>query len=79
MNGVSILFLPSFKFVTLTCPLSRDNVKHLTDCVSNAHYKGFVTHHGAKQYYDDAKRSCKVRVVRNPGDNELYSPLDRAI
>jgi hypothetical protein len=63
----------------LTCHISRDNVRHLTDRVSDARYKGFATHHDAEQYYISAKKSCKVRIVRNPGDSELYGPLDRAI
>ena len=77
MNGTPILFISAL--VTLTYHLFRDNIKHLTDCVSNAHYKRFVTHHDAEQYYIDAKKSCKVQVVRNPGDNKLYGPLDHAI
>lgn len=65
--------------VMLTSHLSRDNIKPLTDRVSDACYKGFATHHKAGQYYIDAKKLCKVRIVRNPGDSELYSPLDQAI
>ena len=76
MNGTPILFISAL--VTLTYYLSRDNVKHLTDCVSDARYKGFATHHDAEQYYIDAKKLCKVWVVRNLGDNELYGPLDHA-
>ena len=63
----------------LTCHLSRDNVKHLIDRVSNARYKGFATHRDAEEYYINAKTLRKVRVVRNPGDSELYGPLANAI
>jgi hypothetical protein len=41
-----------FAFIMLTCHLStRDNVKHFTDRVSNARYKGFATHREAEEYY----------------------------
>ena len=63
----------------LTCYLSRDNIKQLTKHVSDACYKGFTTHHNAKQYYISAKKLCKVWIVRNLGDDKLYGPLDHAI
>ena len=68
-----------FAFIMLTCHLSRDNVKHLIDRVSNARYKGFATHRDAEENYINAKTLRKVRVVRNPGDSELYGPLANAI
>jgi hypothetical protein len=66
-------------FGTLICCLSRDNVRHLTDHVPNARYKGFTTHRDAEQYYTNAKKSRKIQIIRNPGDGELYGPLDHAI
>jgi len=63
----------------LTCHLSRDDVNHLTDRVSDARYKGFATHRDAEQYYINAKKLGKVQIVRNLGDSELYGLLNHAI
>jgi hypothetical protein len=58
---------------------SRDNVEPLIRHVSNARYKGFSTHEKAKEYYLDAKQTNKVKIVRNPGDEKKYGPMDYAV
>lgn len=58
---------------------SRENVEPLIHHVSNARFKGFSTYEMAKEFYLDAKRSNKVRIVRDPGDDTKYGPIENAI
>ena len=51
----------------------------LVSNVSGARYKGLATFEVAKEYYLGAKRLGKVRIVRNPGDDQVFSPEDQAI
>jgi hypothetical protein len=76
------VFLP-FIFFSFPCLLtskpSRENVEPLIRHVSNARYKGFSTHQTAFDFYIDAKEKNKVRIVRNPGDDEKYGPIENSI
>ncbi|EDR04140.1 uncharacterized protein LACBIDRAFT_330707 [Laccaria bicolor S238N-H82] len=49
-----------------------DNVLPLVKHVPDAHYQGFSTHKVAQEYYLGAKALNKVRIVRNPSDDEIY-------
>ena len=74
----SFLLFRSLSRFAHTFP-SRENVEPLICHVSNARYKGFSTHKQAKEFYFGAKQMNKVRIVRNPGDDEKYGPMDDAV
>lgn len=57
----------------------RDNVLPLVSNVSGARYRGFATLETAKDYYLNAKRMGKVRIVRDPGDDQVFGPESEAI
>lgn len=59
--------------------LSRDYVSHLVLGVSGARYKGFPTLEKANQAYRHAKNNDKIRIVRDPDDDDKYGPLFYAV
>jgi hypothetical protein len=46
--------------------------------VTGSVYTGFRTYEGAVWDYYTAKAEGKVRAVREPGDEFLFGPLERA-
>ena len=58
---------------------SRENVEPLIRHFSNARYKGFSTQDKAKEFYLDSKKMNKIRIVRDPGDDEKYGSMDNAV
>lgn len=77
----AILFFWSLFLCLLTDTLhpSRENVEPLIHGVSNARFKGFPTYDMAEEFYLDAKRMNKIKIVRDPGDDEKYGPIENAI
>ena len=71
-------FFCILRFLTLFY-LPRENVEPLIRHVSGACYKGFSTHDQAKEFYLGAKRLDKVRIVRDPGDDKKYGPMEDAV
>ena len=59
--------------------LPRDNVLPLIRYVSDARHKSFPTFEKAVAYYLDAKRRNLVRIVRDPGDDDIYGPINAAV
>ena len=72
----TIFFL---RFCLLIPDPSRENVEPLIRHVSNARFKGFSTYDKAVEFYLDAKQMNKVRIVRDPGDDEKYGPIEDAV
>jgi hypothetical protein len=33
----------------------------------------------AEEFYRDGKQSDKVRIVRDPGDDKKYGPIEKAV
>ena len=66
-------------WLTWTSHLSRDNVFPLVSNVLGARYKGFTTLEAAQEYYLASKRMGKVRIVRDPGDDQAFGPESQAI
>ena len=62
----------------MTIP-SRENVKPLIRHVSNARFRGFSTSNSAEEFYRDGKQTKKVKIVREPGDDEIYGPIEDAV
>jgi len=54
---------------------NRDKVMPFIHGVSGTRYKGFATHEQAAKFYLDAKEKGLVSIVRDPGDDKLFSPL----
>jgi hypothetical protein len=80
-NGKFITFFPRSLscFAHIFLNPSRENVEPLICHVSNARFKGFSTQEKAEEYYLDAKKTNKVRIVRDPGDDVKYGPMNYAI
>lgn len=57
----------------------RDSVEPLVLGVPGARHKSFSTHELAKEFYLGAKTFGKVKIVRDPGDDEVYGPMSDAI
>ena len=68
---VRILFAYTFPF--------REKVEPLIRHVSNARFKGFSTYETAEEFYRDAKQNNKVKIVREPGDDQKYGPIENAV
>ena len=77
MSGKATVFLICCCILT-SHPL-RDNIEYFICQVSGAHHKSFPTQELAAEYYLGAKHMDKVFVVRNPSDDEIYSPRDKAM
>jgi hypothetical protein len=60
----------------LTPHHSRENVEPYICHVSNARFKGFSTYDKAEEFYLNAKSLNKVRIVRDPGDDKKYGPME---
>jgi hypothetical protein len=58
---------------------ARENVEPLIHQVSDARHKSFSTHEQAVEFYLGAKKLGRVRIVRNPGDDEKYGPREDGI
>jgi hypothetical protein len=58
---------------------NRDNIVPMINGVSGAHFRGFSTHEAALEHYLNVKGNGRVKIVRNPGDEEQFGPLDKAI
>lgn len=58
---------------------NRDMVESLIRGVHGAHHKSFPTYTLAREYYYGVKTFGKVRIVRDPGDDEIYGPMSNAI
>ncbi|KIK03568.1 hypothetical protein K443DRAFT_95060, partial [Laccaria amethystina LaAM-08-1] len=58
---------------------NEDNVFPLVSNVSGARFRGFTTLEAAQDYYFAAKHLGKVWIVRNPGDDQVFSPESEAI
>ena len=58
---------------------ARENVEPLIHQVSDAHHKSFSTHEQVIEFYLGAKKLGKVRIVRDPGDDEKYGPREDGI
>ena len=54
---------------------NRDKVTTFIHGVSSVQYTGFATHEQAAKFYSDVKEKGLVSIVRDPGDDELFSPL----
>lgn len=59
--------------------LIRDKVKPLIDYVSGARFKSYPTRDEAAAAYKHDKSMGLVRIVRDPGDDEIYGPMFYAI
>ncbi|KAF4612281.1 hypothetical protein D9613_003587 [Agrocybe pediades] len=55
-----------------------EDVKPLVLNVSGSQYQAFSTYDAAREHYAACYREGVVRVVRNPGDHEVYGSLARA-
>jgi len=56
-----------------------ENIEPLIHQVSNARHKSFSTHDQAVEFYLGAKKLGRVRIVRDPGDDEKYGPREEGI
>lgn len=54
-------------------------VEPLVRGVHGARHKSFPTYSLAQEFYCGAKTLGKVRIVRDPGDEEIYGPMSDAI
>ena len=72
-------FLRSLSCLLTFLNPSRENVEPLICHVSNARFKGFSTHDQGEEFYLDVKLKNNVRIVRDPGDDQKYGPMDVAI
>lgn len=63
----------------LIFPSARENVEPLIHQVSDARHKSFSTHELAVEFYLGAKKLGRVRIVRDPGDDEKYGPREDGI
>ena len=57
----------------------RDNVKPLVDFVSGARYQSYPTRDDAVAAYRNGKINGLARIIRDPGDDEIYGPMFYAI
>ena len=57
---------------------NRDNVETLIKHAPNARYKGFSTHAAAAEHYFEAKKALKVKIVRDPGDENKFGSIGSA-
>jgi hypothetical protein len=51
----------------------------LTDQVSQAQYHMYKTYRLAREAYFNAKDAGDVEIIRFPGDDAIFGPLDKAI
>jgi len=47
----------------------------MVEFVSGARYQSYPTHAEAKEVYKNDKAKGLVRIVRDPGDDEIYGPM----
>jgi hypothetical protein len=59
--------------------LNRLYVHSLTSGVSGSCQESFKTYDEALYLYTDAKRRGIVRLVRDPGDEEIFGPVEDAM
>ncbi|KAF9554490.1 hypothetical protein CPC08DRAFT_591179, partial [Agrocybe pediades] len=55
-----------------------EDIKPLVNHVSGAQYQWFPSYDAAMAHYVACYQQGSVRVVRNPGDHEIYGPFVRA-
>jgi len=53
----------------------REKVKPLVEFVSGAQYQSFTTRTEAVSAYQSSKARGLVRIVRDPGDDDIYGPM----
>lgn len=66
-------------FIYSKCDCYRDNVKPLVEFVSGARYQSYPTRDDAMAAYRHSKTKGLVRIIRDPGDDEIYGPMFYAI
>ncbi|KIJ95422.1 hypothetical protein K443DRAFT_33266, partial [Laccaria amethystina LaAM-08-1] len=51
-----------------------ENVQELVDFVPGAMHKGFSNQQDAERHYRLAQHRNWVKIIRNPGDDQIYGP-----
>lgn len=59
--------------------VNRVYVFPIVENVSGALYKSFSTHLEALEYYKAKKAEGLVNIARDPGDDEVFGPIEDAI
>ena len=57
----------------------QENVESLIHHVSHARFRGFSTYASAEEFYREGKQANKVKIVREPGDDKIYGPIEKAV
>jgi hypothetical protein len=73
------IFIRLCEFLSQNYDFHRDKVKPLIEHVSGAQFQSYPTHTDAVAAYKRNKGMGLVRVVRDPGDDEIYGPMFYAV
>lgn len=75
----SLIYFARFLFAyTVSIPY-RENVEPLIRHVSHARFRGFSTYASAEEFYREGKQANKVKIIREPGDDKIYGPIEKAV